>query len=191
MKIGLFFGSFNPIHIGHLIIADYMATQSDLERVWFVVSPQNPFKKKTTLANDYQRLHLVRMAVQDNPNLEASKIEFGLPQPSYTIDTLAHLREQHPEHEFSLIMGGDNLVQLHKWKNYEQILKYYSIYVYRRPGADTDVELANHPSVTLLDAPLMELSASEVRRRIKAGLSTRYILPDAVREEIDKSGLYR
>ncbi len=116
MKIGLFFGSFNPIHVGHLIIANYMVTNTDLKQVWLVVSPQNPFKKKSSLANDYDRLHLARLAVEGNPNLRVSKIEFGLPQPSYTVDTLAYLSEKHPTHEFVLIMGGDNIAGFHKWK---------------------------------------------------------------------------
>ena len=131
MKIGLFFGSFNPIHVGHLIIANYMATQTDLDKLWIVVSPQNPHKPKNSLARDYDRLHLVQIAIEGNPNLEASKIEFDLPKPSYTIDTLTYLKEKHPEHEFVLIMGGDNLGTFHKWKNYELILQYHQIYVYK------------------------------------------------------------
>jgi nicotinate-nucleotide adenylyltransferase len=148
MKIGLFFGSFNPIHVGHLIIANYMATQTDLEKVWLVVSPHNPLKPKKTLARDHDRLHLVRLGIGDNPRLEASNVEFGLPKPSYTIDTLTFLREKYPQHEFSLIMGGDNIATLHLWKNYEQILAHYDIYVYQRPGSEPGA-LGAHPRVPL------------------------------------------
>ena len=131
MKIGLFFGSFNPVHIGHLIIANYMATHTDLEKIWLVVSPQNPLKAKKTLARDHDRLHLVRLGIGDNARLEASNVEFGLPHPSYTIDTLRHLRLKFPDREFALIMGGDNLGSLHLWKDYTQILSDYDIYVYK------------------------------------------------------------
>ncbi|MEM9823825.1 MAG: nicotinate (nicotinamide) nucleotide adenylyltransferase, partial [Bacteroidota bacterium] len=133
MKVGLFFGSFNPIHVGHLIIANFMATQTELEQVWLVVSPQNPFKAKSSLARDYERLHLVQLAIDDNPKLRVSNIEFSLPKPSYTIDTLTYLKEKYPQHAFSLIMGGDNLGSFHKWKNYEQILAHHQIFVYKRP----------------------------------------------------------
>ncbi len=189
-KIGLFFGSFNPIHVGHLIIANYMATQTDLEEVWMVVSPQNPLKKKNSLARDHDRLHLVRIAIDENPNLRASDIEFGLPQPSYTIDTLAYITEKFPQHEFTLIMGGDNLGTLHKWKNYELLLQRYSIYVYQRPDYDLG-ELAEHPSVQLFQAPLMQISASYIRKCIKNGHSIQYLVPESVYEYLSSSGLYR
>ena len=189
-KIGLFFGSFNPIHVGHLIIANYMATQTDLKEVWLVVSPQNPLKKKSTLARDHDRLHLVRLAIEDNPNLKASNIEFDLPQPSYTIDTLTYLQEQHPEKDFVLIMGGDNLGTFHKWKNYEQILKYYQVYVYKRPSYDLG-ELVNHPSVQLFDAPLMQISASYIRKCIREGNSIQYVVTQPVFEYITSSNLYK
>ena len=133
MKVGLFFGSFNPIHVGHLIIANYMATHTDLKEIWLVVSPQNPLKQKASLAKDYDRLHLVRLAIDQNPKLKASNIEFDLPKPSYTVDTLAYLKEKYPTKTFVLIMGGDNLGTFHKWKNYEIILKNFQIYVYSRP----------------------------------------------------------
>ncbi|MGB1218100.1 MAG: nicotinate (nicotinamide) nucleotide adenylyltransferase, partial [Saprospiraceae bacterium] len=151
-KIGLFFGSFNPVHIGHMIIAEFVATHTDLDKVWMVISPQNPFKKKSTLAKDYDRLHMVKAAIGDNPHLEACDIEFGLPQPSYTIDTLTYLKEKYPTKEFSLIMGGDNLGTLHKWKNYELLLKNHEIYVYKRPNYELG-ELENHPSIKMFDAP--------------------------------------
>ena len=190
MKIGLFFGSFNPIHVGHLIIANYMATKTDLDKVWMVVSPQNPHKKKSTLARDYDRLHLVRLATEDNNQLEASNIEFDLPKPSYTIDTLTYLREKHPDKEFTLIMGGDNLATFHKWKNFEVILKYYSIYVYRRPDYELG-DLATHPKVSLFDAPLMQISASYIRKCLKEGHSIRYLVTEEVYEYVMGSGMYK
>lgn len=189
MKIGLFFGSFNPIHVGHLIIANYMAESTDLDEVWLVVTPHNPHKKRATLAADYDRLDLVEMAVEGHPRLRASDIEFDLPKPSYTIDTLAYLKEKHPEHEFRLIMGGDNLKTLHKWKNYEQILAHYGVYVYKRPAYDLG-ELAEHPSVSLFDAPLMAISSSLVRKMIQEGKSIRYWVTDKVLEGIESKGMY-
>ncbi len=190
MKIGLFFGSFNPIHVGHLIIANYMATQTDLKQVWLVVSPQNPFKTKSSLARDYDRLHLVELAIEDNPALRASDIEFKLPKPSYTIDTLTYLREKYPQHEFALIMGGDNLATLPKWKNYEAILKYYSVYVYQRPQYEPG-ELSQHPQVRLFEAPLMQISASYIRRCSKAGHSIQYLVPTPVFDYLNSSHLFR
>ena len=189
-KIGLFFGSFNPIHIGHLIIANYMVTQTDLDKVWIIVSPQNPLKLKGTLARDYDRLHLVRLAIGDNPNLETSNIEFDLPKPSYTIDTLIHLKEKHPNEEFVLIMGGDNLRSLHKWKNYEIILRDYQIYVYKRPSYELG-DLATHQSIQLFDAPLMQISASYIRSCLKEGKSVQYLVPEAVFEYLESSSLYK
>ena len=190
MKKGLFFGSFNPIHIGHLIIANYMATQSDLDQVWLVVSPQNPLKKKTSLARDSDRLYLARIAVEDNPKIGVSNVEFDLPKPSYTIDTLTYLKEKYPDDDFVLIMGGDNLATLHKWKNYELILRDYKIYVYQRPGYALG-DLENHPSVKCFDAPQMHISASYIRRCIKAGYSIQYLVPDVVFEYLESSNLYR
>ena len=190
MKIGLFFGSFNPVHIGHLIIANFMATQTDLERVWLVVSPQNPLKPKKTLARDHDRLHLVRLGIGDNPKLQASNVEFDLPKPSYTIDTLAFLKEKYPAHEFALIMGGDNLASLHLWKNYHQILEGYDIYVYKRPAFDPG-ELATHPRVQLCEAPMLDISATYIRDCLRAGKSVRYLVPDAVLEYLESGNLYR
>ena len=190
MKIGLFFGSFNPVHIGHLIIANYMATNTDLDLVWMVISPQNPLKEKKSLARDYDRLHLVRLAIGDNPNIKASDFEFSLDKPSYTIDTLTYMREAYPQHEFVLIMGGDNLATLHKWKNYEMILKHYQIYVYRRPGYELG-DLQDHKNVKLFEAPLMQISASYIRKQIKAGKSVKYLVTDEVNDYLLTSNLYK
>ena len=189
-KIGLFFGSFNPVHVGHMIIANFMATQTDLDQVWLVVSPQNPLKKKSTLARDHDRLHLVRLAIDDNSALQASNIEFDLPKPSYTIDTLTYLKEKHPEKQFVLIMGGDNLGSLHKWKNYELLLEDYQIYVYQRPSYELG-QFADHPSVQLFEAPLMKISSSYIRQCIKDKKSIQYLVPEAVFEYINSSSLYK
>lgn len=188
--IGLFFGSFNPIHIGHLIIANYMANHTDLDEVWLVVSPHNPLKKKDSLVNMYDRLEMVNLAIENAENIRSSTIEFSLPQPSYTIDTLTHLREQHPEKRFVLIMGSDNLSTFHKWKNYELLLRDYHIYVYPRPGFQNE-QLKEHPAITVTDTPLMELSATFVRNSVRMGKSIRYFVPDTVVDFIESKGLYR
>jgi len=168
MKIGLYFGTFNPIHIGHLIIANHMAEFSDLEQVWMVVTPHNPHKKKNTLLDDYQRLHLVHLATTDYPKIKPSDIEFKLPQPNYTVNTLAHLNDKYPQHEFCLIMGEDNLNSLHKWKNYEFILEHHNIYVYPRIADEFEKSpLENHPHVHKIDAPIVEISATFIRESIK------------------------
>lgn len=190
MKIGLFFGSFNPIHIGHLIIANHLATQTDLDRVWLVVSPHNPLKVRHTLARDHDRLHLVRLAIGDNPRLEASNVEFSLPKPSYTIDTLAHLRERYPQHTFCLIMGGDNLATIDQWKNYRQLLEQYDIFVYQRPGYDLG-QYASSPRVTVCQAPLLDISATYIRQCVAAGHSVQYLVPDEAWEYLQSSRLYR
>ncbi len=189
MKIGLFFGSFNPIHVGHLIIANFMATQTDLAQVWLVVSPQNPLKPKSSLARDYDRLHMVTLGIGDNPHLRATDIEFKLPKPSYTIDTLTYLKEKYPQHEFVLIMGGDNLATLSKWKNYEQILRGYPIYVYSRPKYDLG-EFATHPSISLFDAPMMDISATYIRKCLVEDKSVRYLVPEAVAQYLESVKLY-
>ena len=189
-KVGLFFGSFNPIHIGHLIIANYMAHYTDLDEVWFVVSPQNPFKEKKSLGNMYDRLEMVNLAIEDSDKLRASDIEFSLSQPSYTIDTLVHLRDKYPTKAFSLIMGEDNLVNFQKWKNADIILRDYQLTVYPRTGYDGG-ELKNHPSVTMTDTPQMELSSTFIRQALKTGKSVRFMLPDKVIDFIDKKGLYQ
>lgn len=188
-KIGLFFGSFNPIHIGHLIIANYMANHTDLKEVWLMVSPHNPLKKKDTLINMYDRLEMVNLALEDAENLRSSDFEFRLDQPSYTIDTLTHLREYYPDNEFVLIMGSDNLHTLKRWKNYEILLRDYQIYIYPRPGFECQ-EYMDHPSITITKTPLMELSSTFLRKSIKEKKNIKYFLPDKVLEFIDKKGLY-
>ncbi len=190
MKTGLFFGSFNPVHVGHMIIANFMATQTDLQEIWMVVSPQNPFKTKKSLAKDHDRLHLVHLAIGDNLRIRASNIEFDLPKPSYTIDTLTYLKEKFPKKEFALIMGGDNLGNFHKWKNYEQILANHEIYVYKRPQYDLG-DLADHPKIKIMEVPLMQISASYIRRCIQQNQSIQYLVPDAVFEYINNNALYR
>lgn len=188
-KIGLFFGSFNPIHVGHLIIANYMANHTELDEVWFVVSPQNPFKKKESLGNMYDRLEMVNLAIEDTENLKASSIEFSLLQPSYTIDTLTHLAEKFPKKEFVLIMGEDILETFNKWKNYEIILRDYHIYVYPRPGYNGG-DMKNHPSITMTETPMMELSSTFLRKSIKENKNIKFYTPDKVIDFIDKKGLY-
>jgi len=178
------------VHVGHLIIANYLVEHSSMEEVWMVVSPQNPFKEKKSLAKDYDRLHLVQLAVEDNPKLKASNAEFSLPKPSYTIDTLTYLSEKYPKHEFCLIMGGDNLGSFHKWKNYDLILKHYQIYVYNRPGYDLG-DLASHEKVQVLEAPLMQISASFIRKQIKEKKSVQYLVSEPVLEYLNSSNLYK
>ncbi len=190
MKIGLLFGSFNPIHIGHLIIANYLANYTTLDKVWLVVSPQNPLKKYGDLINTYDRLEMAKLATDNSNNIKVSDVELKLPQPSYTIDTLTHLKEKYPEHEFALIMGSDNLVSLPKWKNYKLILRDYQIYVYPRPGYE-NAELASHPSVTITMTPQMELSATFIRKSISEKKNVQYFVPDAVLEFIESKALYR
>jgi len=189
MKIGLFFGSFNPVHNGHLIIANYVCETTELEKTWLVVSPQNPLKQKETLLREYDRLHLINLAIEDNKNLKASNIEFKLPKPSYTIDTLTYLQEKYPQHEFSLIMGSDNLETLHKWKNYELILQHYPIYVYNRRGTDTNPFLKKK-KVYFLDFPFLDISATFIRENLKNGVSMQYFLPEPVWKYIDEMKLY-
>lgn len=190
MKIGLFFGSFNPIHTGHLIIADYVALYSDLSEVWLVVTPQNPLKKKASLANDHDRLHLAQIAIENNPRLKVSSIEFSLPKPSYTIDTLAYLKEKYPEKTFCLIMGGDNLQNIEKWKNYEQLLSAHDIYLYHRKGFD-EINQEHTSRVTFLDAPILDISSTMIRDRIREGKSIRYLVPDVVCDYVEGSNMYR
>lgn len=199
MKVGLYFGSFNPIHVGHLIISNYMVDSTDMDQVWFVVSPHNPLKDKNTLLADHHRLAMVKEAIDDNPKLRASAIEFSLQQPNYTVKTLLVLKEQYPEYEFILIMGEDNLNSLHKWYNYEYLLEHYNIIVYPRistldGGQDVSAKnnLKSHPSITFLkDVPLMNISSSYIRKSIKEGRDVRYILTPPVLKYIDEMGFYK
>ena len=190
-RIGLFFGSFNPIHTGHLIIAEYMASRTDLEQVWFVVSPHNPLKLRSTLANDFVRLHMVQMAIDDNPRLKASNIEFSLPKPSYTIDTMVYLHEKYPQHQFSLIMGSDNLGSISKWKNYELLLERYIIHVYKREGIPIDQSLIPAADIRIYDVPMLDISSTYIRQSIADGLSIRYMVPESIYQFLDGSRLYR
>lgn len=198
-SIGLYFGTFNPIHVGHLIIANHMVQYADLDQVWFVVTPQNPMKPKASLLADYHRLALVRIAVEDNSKLEASNIEFDLTQPSYTVHTLAALREKHPDYTFTIIMGEDNLNTLPKWKNYQHILEHYKILVYPRVESDENLSvntedrspLLNHSSVMMIDAPLMKISASFIRKAIKEDKDARYLLTEKVLNYIDEMNFYK
>jgi nicotinate-nucleotide adenylyltransferase len=192
MKIGLYFGTFNPIHIGHLTIANHLAEHSNLDQVWFVVTPLSPFKKKSSLLDNYQRLEIVHRAIKNYDNLRASDIEFKLKQPNYTIDTLTYLGEKFPEHEFALIMGEDNLKSFHKWKNYELILENHHIYVYPRISEGViETQFDKHPKITKVDAPIMELSSTFIRNEIKAGRNVRPMLPEHVWVYLDEMGFYR
>ena len=189
MKIGLYFGSFNPVHVAHLIIANHILNETDMDKIWFVLSPQNPFKSQSNLLNEYHRLHMVKLAIENDNRIKASDIEFNLSKPSYTITTLAYLKEKNPEHEFCIIMGSDSFQNLHKWKNNEVIVKDYEIYVYIRPK----FEITNHVNAKLhiVDAPLLQLSATQIRKNVKEGKSIRYLVPENVREEIEKGGYYK
>lgn len=190
MRIGLFFGSFNPIHIGHLIIADHLALYGGLDKVWLVVSPHNPHKKLTDLAHEHDRFEMVRQAIYGNPRLEASDVEFRLSKPSYTIDTLVHLTAKRPHDEFVLIMGEDNLTTFHKWKNYEAILQYYDIIVYPRAG-ELQCELpAEYSRVQVVKAPVLNVSASMIRERIKAGKPVSYLVSEPVETYIESKKIY-
>lgn len=189
MKIGLYFGSFNPVHIGHLIVANHVLNETDIEKIWFVVSPHNPFKESQSLLNEYDRLHLVRLATQEDNRIKCSDIEFSLPKPSYTSNTLTFLSEKYPEHKFVLIMGSDSYQNIEKWKNYESIVANYPIYIYKRVGS----EIKNSSTIEsfILNAPLIEISASQIRENIKSGKSIRYLVPEIVREEIESRKFYR
>jgi nicotinate-nucleotide adenylyltransferase len=191
MQIGLYFGSFNPIHHGHLLIANYILENTELDQVWFVVSPQNPLKPSGSLLNEYHRLYLVQLAVEGETSLKASDIEFKLPKPSYTADTLTYLQEKYPTHEFSIIMGSDSFQNLSKWKNYTHILRNYPIYLYKRTTGEIIPSYPGAKKITVLEAPILPISATEVRKKMKAGKSIRYLVPDTVREEIERNGYYR
>lgn len=193
MNIGLYFGSFNPIHIGHLIIANHMVEHSDLDEVWFVVSPHNPFKVKKSLLNNHHRLAMVEFAIEDYPKFKVTDIEFKLPQPSFTINTLAHITEKFPNHQFSIIMGEDNLSGFHKWKNYEQILQNHLIYIYPRLKLIDKKEdlIINHPNIKLIDAPIIQISATNIRNWIKNKKNVRTLLPKKVWNYIDEMNFYK
>ncbi|MBL7842828.1 MAG: nicotinate-nucleotide adenylyltransferase [Cyclobacteriaceae bacterium] len=199
MKIGLFFGSFNPIHTGHMIIANIMVETTDLEKVWFVVTPHNPHKQSKGLLHDFDRYDMVRAAVYENYKLEVSDVEFHLPKPNYTIHTLVHLSEKHPDKQFKVIIGEDNLANFTKWKNYERILEDYGLYVYprltgavgqARPNV-TSTELNRHPNVKLVEAPMMDISATFIRNCIRKNQSVRYLVPDAVEAIIRAKKFYQ
>lgn len=192
-KIGLFFGSFNPIHIGHLILGNYILENSDMEELWFVVSPQNPFKDKKSLLNDHNRLDMVQLAVKNYPKMRVSNVEFSLPKPSYTIDTLTYLKEKYPDYSFALIMGEDNLDSLPKWKNAEKLMSDYQIIVYPRifEGEKKAHEYLQHENISLVNAPIIELSATEIRNMIKKGKNVRPMLPPEVFDYLDGSSFYK
>jgi nicotinate-nucleotide adenylyltransferase len=189
MRVGLYFGSFNPIHHGHLMIASHIMVDIEFDQVWFVVSPQNPFKSNNTLLNEYQRLHLVRLAIEDDPRFRVTDIEFRLPKPSYTSDTLSYLKDEYPQHEFSVILGSDSLMNFEKWKNYSHILESYRLYVYERPGFLVRTDLPG--DIVHCRAPLLEISSTKIRSLVAKGNSIRYFVPESVREEIEKSHYYR
>jgi len=192
MKIGLFFGSFNPIHVGHLIIANHMVEYSDLDEVWMVVTPHNPFKKKNSLLDNHHRLQLVMRATEDYPKLKASNIEFGLAQPNYTINTLVHLEEKFPQHHFNLIMGLDNLNSFKKWKNYERIIDKHELYVYPRISKDiSDSDLLIHKNVHIIEAPVVEISSTFIRRAIKEKKNIRALMPDSAWRYLDEMNFYK
>ncbi len=188
-KVGLFFGSFNPIHTGHIIVASYMREFTDLNQVWFVVSPQNPLKDKNTLLADHHRLMLVKTAIEDDPEFGVSDIEFRMPKPSYTIDTLTWLSEKYPHHEFVLIAGTDILGSFHKWKNYQVLLEYFQIYIYSRPGFDAG-KFQNHSSIKFFDAPQIEISSSFIRKAIADGKDVRFMVPPKVWEYMQEMHFY-
>ena len=189
MNIGLYFGSFNPIHIGHLIIANHVLNETHINKIWFIVSPQNPFKESKTLLNEFDRLHLVRLATQDDNRIKCSDIEFNLPKPSYTSNTLTFLSEKYPEHQFSIIMGSDSYQNLEKWRNYETIINNYPVYVYKREGYE--IKKTFDKEALILSAPIIQISASQIREYIRSAKSIRYLVPEIVREEIESRKFYK
>lgn len=189
MKVGLYFGSFNPIHNGHLIIASHIANYTSQDRIWLVVSPQNPLKKNTSLINENHRKHLIDLAIDGEKKLRSSNVEFKLPKPSYTIDTLAHLEDQYPQHEFTIIMGSDSFSNIRKWKNYQTLLKRYEIMIYQRPGFIIEREKVQG-KITIMDAPLLQISSTLIREMIHQKKSIRYLVPDVVKTEIETQQYY-
>lgn len=188
MKVGLFFGSFNPVHLGHLVIAQAVLNDADVDQVWLVVSPQNPFKNRAGLLGEYDRFAMCEMATEDHDRLSASNVEFALPRPSYTIDTLTHMAAHFSSYRFSLVMGSDNLAQLPRWKNHEALLRWYPLIVYPRPGAEVSPEL--EARAQWIDAPLLEVSSTRIREMLRQGKSIRYLVPEPVRTYIEARGLY-
>lgn len=191
MKIALFFGSFNPIHIGHLILANYIVENTEVDELWFVVSPQNPLKSKKSLLHDYDRYDMVEMAIKNYSKMRVTDVEFSMPRPSYTIDTLTYLQERFPQHHFSIIMGEDNLASLPKWKNYEALVKNHQIFVYPRVFDQSEENYLTHKNIQKINAPIIELSATEIRKMIKENKNVRPMLPPEVFDYIDKMGFYR
>lgn len=189
MEIGLYFGSFNPIHIGHLIIASYARHTTNLQQVWLVVSPHNPLKQTKSLLNEYDRLHLIHLAIADDPFLKVTDVEFKLSKPSYTVHTLAYLQDKYPQHTFSVIMGTDSFQNITAWKNYEHLLANHHLYLFKRP--QYEIKQTYGASFTIIDAPLLEISSSKIREMIKAGIPIRYLVPDPVAKEIDANRYYQ
>lgn len=188
MDIGLYFGSFNPVHHGHLIVANHILNESKVQEIWFVVSPQNPFKETSSMLNEQHRLSLVKLAIDDTPGMRASNIEFSLPKPSYTIDTLVYLEEKYPNHKFQVVMGSDGYKNIYQWKNAEQLLKNYPIIIYNRPGFE--ITEKQKGKVIIVDAPLLEISSTHIRKLIKAKKSIQYLVPENVLKEIAKEHYY-
>jgi nicotinate-nucleotide adenylyltransferase len=191
MKIGLYFGTFNPIHVGHLIIANHLSEFTDLEEVWMVVTPHNPHKNKSTLLEDHHRLQMVFLATEDYDKIKPSDIEFKLPQPNYTVNTLAHLKDKFPNHEFSLIMGEDNLKSLHKWKNYEYILEHHDIYVYPRVAEKSEEVVIKSPKIHFVTAPVIEISSTFIRNSIREKKNAKPMLTEKVFEYITHNLFYK
>lgn len=189
MRVGLYFGSFNPVHVGHLIIANFIAHNSEIDQLWFIISPQNPLKQNQTLLNKYHRKYLIDIAIEGEKKLRTSTIEFGLPVPSFTVDTLAYLREKYPNDFFSIIIGSDSLQNITKWKNYEFLLKNYQILVYERPGCE--VKNLSSKNIILLKAPLLDISSTKIREMIKKNESIKFLVPEVVKEEIEKNHYYK
>jgi nicotinate-nucleotide adenylyltransferase len=189
MQIGLYFGSFNPIHNGHLIIANHILNETDLDKIWFVISPQNPFKPSSTLLNEYDRLHLVQKAIEGDDRLRASEIEFSLPKPSYTVHTLTYLQEKYPDYSFRIIMGSDSFQNIEKWKNADVLIKNYEFIIYKRPGFEIDNK--SNAKVNVMNAPLLEISATYIRELVRQGKSIKYLVPQNVEEEILSLRFYK
>lgn len=191
LKVGLYFGSYNPIHIGHLAIANYMVEYTDIDQLWFVVSPQNPHKTKANLLDDYQRLEMVHRAVEGDDRLRASNIEFSLPKPSYTVDTLAYLKDKHPDYLFKILIGSDNLESFHKWKNYKTIVENFGVIVYPRPGFDQSKVQVSKNITVAEGAPLMEISSSFIRKAIQSRKDIRHFLPQKSWKYLDEMNFYK